>query len=425
MQSPRKKGLNEMKILAFLSLILISIPSAFADYNPTFYKGITYGAAKNEYSLFMAGKPSDAQKLAVIRNMVKASEVGERGLNYIYKNFDGKYKINVNTPGLDKLVFMMFSGSPAQRKGYRRELLVFQHLSNDERFSDFKIGEKLNRKWGKTDKDISFNHSQTGKDIRIEVKDYSMSSQKTNIANLKRQIDKMSKEKRYYKTTQVWMNHHEVLPELKAYAESKGIMVIGNVKTGLTSKGMNINEAANLIHQRLTDDATSSINRFGSQTSSLIGNQNLIKSSSIRLSATKLPSFSLGTVGRFAGGAASSAYSLIRFSQTAAGFASGSITRRAMISGGISNVSVAIGGYAGAEAGAAVGGAVGSVVPVVGTAIGAVIGGLGGSLIGVFAGSHAGELGVDQYQNHLSDIQDEKLGKFIYAYYGVNQVNYK
>lgn len=422
MQSPRKKGLNEMKILVIFSLILISLPSAFADYSPTFYKGMTYEAAKKEYFLFMAGNSSNEQKLAVIRNMVKASKVGERGLNKIHKNFDGDYKINVNTPGVDKLILMMFSGSTAQRKGYQRELLVFQHLSNDERFSDFKIGDKLNRKWGKTDADISFKHIQTGKNIRIEVKDYITSSQKTNISNLKRQIDKMSKEKRYYKTTQVWMNHHEVLPELKAYAESKGIMVIDNVKTGLKSKGLNIKQAADIIHQRLTDDTTSSINRSGSQTSFLITNKNLIKPSSIRLSAIKMPSFSLGTFARFAGGDASSAYSVFRFSRYATEYASGSITRRAMISSAISYGSDAAGGVAGCGAGALAGGAVGSVVPVVGTAIGAILGGIAGSLIGSSAGDYAGSICVDQYHKHLSDIQDEKLGKFIYAYYGVNQI---
>jgi hypothetical protein len=95
----------------------------------------------------------------------------------------------------------------------------------------------LKRSWGNTDADISFHHKSTGLFGRIEVKDYSVNSQVTNLKKLKIQINKMSMEEKYSGQPQFWMNRREILPELHQYASDKGVFIQGKVSTGQSLKG--------------------------------------------------------------------------------------------------------------------------------------------------------------------------------------------
>lgn len=396
-----------MRIFFLLVVCFLFTHSAYAAFNPKFYKNMTYSEAKKEFTLFMKSNPSNDEILKVYKKMVRSSEFGNRGLNNVYKNFEGGFKIDPNTPGLNKLFLMMFSSNSAQRKGYRRELLTFQHLSNDHRFGEFKIGERLDRKWGSTDADISFTHNKTGARVRIEVKDYSISSQKTNISNLKAQIDKMSIESKKYGTRQVWMNHNEVLPELREYAESNGIKVYENVKTGSKSGGLNIADVRDMLDDDLNNrGAGLPLKQSGKFKfpSKLISIKNRVPRSI----------FSPKLFGRLAGGGYAVYQSAI-IANSAYQLASGRVTKTVFVSRSIQGTAGLVGSIGGAEIGAVMG----SVVPVAGTAIGGVIGAIVGGAIGHYAGSALS----DSYLNNISNAQSEALGEFIYAQYGIKDGN--
>jgi hypothetical protein len=182
----------------------------------------------------MQGNPTKAERLAAIRSLVLASPVRARGLEQIYHNFDGRYAIDPTIPGVEKSILTQLSSSKQQAKGYRREVLYAVAYYNDPRFSLIEMNRPLRRAWGNTDADLVIQHRQTGQSGRIEVKDYSVNSQRTNLQKLKGQIDKMSLEGRKTGQLQFWMNARPVIPQIYQYAEKAGVRISGNVKTGKT-----------------------------------------------------------------------------------------------------------------------------------------------------------------------------------------------
>lgn len=221
---------------SWLLLLLVGPLStlAIAAQDQSIRPKLTYQEAKTWHEEFMQGRPTKAQRLAEMRSLILASPVGARGLNQIYRNFEGRYAIDPNIPGLEKSVLMQLSASKQQAKGYRREVLYAVAYHNDPRFSVVEMNRPLKRTWGNTDADLIVKHHPTGLYGRVEVKDYSINSQKTNLGKLKIQIDKMSLEARKTGALQFWMNARPVIPEIQRYAEKSGVFVSGNVKTGKT-----------------------------------------------------------------------------------------------------------------------------------------------------------------------------------------------
>jgi hypothetical protein len=197
----------------------------------------TYQEVKTAYEQLMAGKPSKAQRLEFMRATVRESRLGGVRADWFFHNFEGIYSLDPTKPGVEKSVLLTRSSSQNQAKGYRREILYAQAISNDPRYSLHAMNAPLKRTWGNTDADIVFQHKPTGHFGRIEVKDYSFQSQENLQVKLKKQIDKMAKEAKYSGQPQFWMNRREVHPEIFRYATSKGIYVFGNVSTGQTLKG--------------------------------------------------------------------------------------------------------------------------------------------------------------------------------------------
>ncbi|MBK9616626.1 MAG: hypothetical protein IPO35_14375 [Uliginosibacterium sp.] len=192
----------------------------------------SFKEAKTWHEQFMQGAPTKAQRLEAMRTLVTSSPVGARGLRQIYQNFEGRYSIDPTIPGLEKSVLMQRSASKQQAKGYRREVLYAVAYHNDPRFSVVEMNRPLKRPWGNTDADLVIQHHPTGLYGRIEVKDYSLNSQRTNLQKLKAQIDKMSLEGKKTGQLQLWMNARPVIPEIYKFAESRGVYVSENVKTG-------------------------------------------------------------------------------------------------------------------------------------------------------------------------------------------------
>lgn len=224
----------EIKCVALLLMLGLASDYSWSIEATTFPPSATYKEAKTWHEEFMRGAPTKAQRLDAMRRLIKSSPVGSRGLNQIYHNFDGRNSIDPTIPGVEKSVLMQLSASKQQAKGYRRELLYAVAYANDPRFTLVEMNRPLRRPWGNTDADIVIQHRATGLPGRVEVKDYSINSQRTNFAKLAKQIDKMSLEGKKTGQPQFWMNARPVIPDIQNYGERSGVYVSGNIKTGKT-----------------------------------------------------------------------------------------------------------------------------------------------------------------------------------------------
>jgi len=217
----------------------ISLQLSAADI-PDIYSGMPYREAKTWHEQFMQGNPTKAQRLDAMRSLIIASPVRERGLRQIFRNFEGNYSIDPRVHGVEKSVLMQLSGSKSQAKGYRREVLYAVVFSNDSRYKLVEMNKPLKRSWGNTDADLVIRNNATGLFGRIEVKDYSRSSQYTNLRDLKIQINKMAREGRKTGQLQFWVNRREVIPEIQQYALKRGVTPMGYVSTGRATGGVTI-----------------------------------------------------------------------------------------------------------------------------------------------------------------------------------------
>lgn len=217
-------------LLACLAVFVSSVALAQAVAKPRV--GGTYQEIKTWHEHLLATEPSLSQRRAAMRAVVRSGPLGERGLQRIFNNFEGRLALDPRIPGVERNVRLLASSSMSQRKGYVREVLYAANIHADRRFELVEMGRKLDRPWGKTDADILFRHKKTGRVIRLEVKDYSLRSQVTNEAKLKHQISKMAKEARLTGEQQIWINRRSVTPEIRRYATRRGVVVLANVGTG-------------------------------------------------------------------------------------------------------------------------------------------------------------------------------------------------
>jgi len=217
-------------------LLMLSTASveAYADEFVT-DRSMPYQEIRTLHEQFLQSNPSKSMQVDAFRSIVKSSRYGERGLNTLFRNFEGNHTIDPTIPGVTKSVRLLSSSSISQSKGYVRELLYASQLHNDPRFTLVAMNRVIKRPWGMTDADIVFRHNGTGQFSRIEVKDVSAKSQSSNLEKYKTQIDKMSLEGRRTGQQQYWINRKEVIPEISRYANSKGVSTYGDVKTGRTN----------------------------------------------------------------------------------------------------------------------------------------------------------------------------------------------
>jgi len=244
--------MNSLRHLLAGPLALSVVCSAFAGDTSRLYTGISYQEGRTWHEQFLRGEPTKAERLEAMRSVVRTSRFGERGLRRIFRDFSGRHSIDPRIPGVEQSVLLQLSASTSQTKGYRRELLYASAFHNDPRFSLKEMNRVLVRPWGSTDADIVIRHRSTGLYGRVEVKDYSLGSQTTNLRDLKVQIDKMAREGRRAGQPQFWINRREVLPSIRRYANKKGIVVLGNVSTGRSSWGNTIStkEAMAMLDQK-------------------------------------------------------------------------------------------------------------------------------------------------------------------------------
>lgn len=215
-------------------------------------RGTPYREVRTTHEQFLADQPSRHERLRALRDIVRASPYGERGLQHIFKNFSGANAIDPTIPGVEGSARLLTSASPLQRKGYARELVYAAGLHNDTRFKLQAMNELRSRPWGSTDADLVAVHRPTGQRVRVEVKDVSLGSQQRTLGKLLAQIDKMAAERALTGELQYWVNRRAVLPAVKEYAMRRGVLVEGLVKTGAKSQGLDMAQLRRQIHGNAT-----------------------------------------------------------------------------------------------------------------------------------------------------------------------------
>ena len=191
-----------------------------------------YASIRTWHEQYLATSPTQQGRVEALRKIVHSGSLGDRGLQRIFNNFEGRRAIDPSIPGVEKTVRLLASSNRAQVKGHTRELLYAMGIDNDGRNSLIEMGRKLDRPWGKTDADIVLRNHRTGLYGRIEVKNYSLRSQITNEAKLKAQMGKMAREARLTGQPQFWINRHGITPQLRRYAARSGILTLDKVGTG-------------------------------------------------------------------------------------------------------------------------------------------------------------------------------------------------
>ena len=173
---------------------------------------------------------SPVSDVEAMRQAVRQSRYGERGLRQIFRNFEGSYSLDPTIPGVEKNIRFLGSLSKSQAKGAVRTLLYGTAAHNDPRFRLIGMDRPIIAEYGKTDMDLVLEHRATGEQIRIEVKDVKPASQRADMGRLKEQVTKMAADKRITGRQQAWVNRQETLPEIKEFARENGIPVYENIK---------------------------------------------------------------------------------------------------------------------------------------------------------------------------------------------------
>ena len=163
------------------------------------------------------------EKVNWMRGEVLGSRYGQRGLENLFKGFEGRNYLDPEIPGVPKNLRALSSPSQQQAKGAARTLLYATKAYQDPRFELTGVDRPVNAPYGRTDKDLVLRHKPTGQRVRVEVKDVKPSAQRADLERIKMQIDKMAAESKRTGELQAWVNRQETIPAIKEYARQKGV----------------------------------------------------------------------------------------------------------------------------------------------------------------------------------------------------------
>jgi hypothetical protein len=438
--------------------------------------GASYADIKSWHQNVVKAELNPAERIDALRSVVSSGPYGRRGLNSIFKNFEGGFAFDPTIPGVENNLRLTASQNANVRKGAARTHLYQTQLQNDSRFKLLEVNQSVYES-GRliTDRDIAFQHRATGLIGRIEVKDISLESQRSSLEHYKVQINKMAAEMERTGQPQAWVNRREVSAQLRQYANSKGIPVYENVVTGerplranevrmdkvlddlnvgcvrlarssiILSSGtetglgllMLVSSAPATYHDAMTmldpnSRSTPAALRLGQDSSLTLGGLGFTARGTIGLAAvmseTAANSRLLMGISRWAGRAGwvgvAGSYGFVVFQ-----YANGTITEREFMSstaafgGGL--VGGAGGGWAGGWIGGGVGGVVGFVIAgppgvPVGATIGAGIGTTGGAIGGGYLGANLASNAVNNRYQLKDAGQQQEFQDWLLAYYGNN-----
>lgn len=197
------------------------------------------------------GGMTKSEQTAWMRDQVRASRYGQRGLDNLFKGFKGQGFIDPSVPGVTKNMKALGSASKSQAKGAVRTLLYATEAYQDPRFHLVGVDQPVKAHYGKTDKDLVLRHKQTGQQSRIEVKDAKPASQRSDLKRIKAQIDKMATEYRRTGELQAWANRQETIPAIKEYGRQKGIPIYEKVKQAEFPKILDDLERRSVVETRM------------------------------------------------------------------------------------------------------------------------------------------------------------------------------
>lgn len=442
---------SDLNRLAFMSLLTCLASGIASAQSASTYQGLAYQEVRSTHERFLEDRPSLAARREAMREIVRASPYGERGLVNLFSNFDGDRSLDPRIDGVEKSVRLLTSASPQQRKGYARELLYGTSLHHDSRFKLEAMNQVRVRPWGNTDADLVATHRATGQRVRIEVKQVSLASQQRDLRKYLEQIDKMAAERVATGELQFWVNRREVLPAVQQYAAKRGVVAVGSVKTGANSSGVDFSDLLHRIHlDSLRSDrfmqATASAGLIyggvliaeGASELLLLsagGKDGLALSDQERrlaieraldvLSGASLIGYGGSyVVSRFTGnpaqgavfrfGRASGAAGVVLLGASQATFAyrymQGDISGRDFWTAGWVNAGASAGFWVFSRAGAAAG----AMVPIPGASIGGnLLGGLGGGWLGKIAAERSANWYFERTQRQYED----EFGRALYAHY--------
>lgn len=229
------ESISVAQVLTKKPSILPRYPSIRADFDNQWSNAIT-----------------SEQKLNVFRNALsKGRHSGNKLMINMFKNFDPTFfYLDPDLPGLKDVVKMIASDNSKKSAGHARELLYANSIKKDGRFKINSFGEKRDYPnlislegvgvkpipITKGEADLYFTHVETGVKVRMEVKKTKLSTQRANLIKYKRQIIKMAYDFQTRGEIQVFVNRHEILPELKEFAKKHGVQVAENISSNSNPK---------------------------------------------------------------------------------------------------------------------------------------------------------------------------------------------
>ena len=412
------------------------------------------------------GQMTKAEKSEWLRDQVREGRYGQRGLNNLFQNFEGKGYIEPTIPGVTKNVIALNSLSWQQAQGARRTLLYATKVYQDPRFQLVAVDQPVNALYGRTDKDLVLRDKLTGQSSRIEVKDVKPASQRADLERIKGQIGKMAAEFRQSGELPVWVNRRETIPAIKEYARQNGVAVYDNIPAkDFHDKVLNEIKTASELKTRsslvggagemgigiwmLTQSAPETLadlqDVLNSDTQNKqdvlrLGEHGAMSLSAISVSAagaSRLIGYSrlvsnvrtlngLGSVSKW-GGRAGVALFLISEGFVIAEWQTGGLNDRQFytIQGGLGGGLA--GGVGGTVTGQWIGGGIGLAVAggpedplaAITVPVGAGVGGFIGGLVGGIGGSSLGAGAVDRIYQSKDEAQKVEIQNFIYQHYGV------
>lgn len=193
-----------------------------------------YPGIRTQFNQSLSQALTNEQRLQVYREAVAQGRYSGRPLlRRMFGNFGpGLFHLSPTTPGLSTTVRLLASDNRNVVFGHARTIRYANNLQGDGRFRVLSLNQKRLNYLGQTDADIHFQHSRTGLRGRIEVKNVKPRNQLANIETFRRQILQMAEDARLTGEVQVLGSRYELRPEIRAFAERRGILVRDRLRTG-------------------------------------------------------------------------------------------------------------------------------------------------------------------------------------------------
>jgi hypothetical protein len=196
-----------------------------------------YPGIRTQFDQSFSQASTNEQRRDVFRQTVAQGRYSGRPmLMRMFGNFaPGSFNLSPTTPGLSTTIRVLASDNRNLVMGHARTVLYANSIQGDGRFNVVGLNRLRVNSAGATDADIVFRHQPTGLQVRMEVKNMSLASQRANLGKIKSQILKMAQDAQLTGEMQVWANRHNVLPEVRTFAERQGIRVEERLRTGNTN----------------------------------------------------------------------------------------------------------------------------------------------------------------------------------------------